>query len=242
MITRPALRTAYFGQRRTVHQVNFISVNWQAGSNTINYINARRRVDRVGQQVAKLIDFLVHEGGMDKESLVLFGHSLGAHIMGIAGKHVTVGQLPKIIALDPANPLFSMNRPSERVALGDARSVEVIHTNAGNLGFSAPLGDASWYPNGGRSQPGCGMDVTNGCAHSRSVQLYAESINSAVGFYSLNCESYEEVKRGRCTEVGDVLRMGGDPGNQGAASGVYFLETNRRAPFAQGRPDRSGAL
>lgn len=207
---------AYFETRRApVHPVNFISVNWQAGSNTLNYLTARRRVEAVGQQLAKLIDFLAHYGELDTESVVLFGHSLGAHIVGLAGKHVTCGLLPKIIALDPAYPLFSMNRPNERVATGDARSVEVVHTAAGSLGFSTPLGDASFYPNGGRSQPGCGLDMANGCSHSRSLEFYAESINTPTGFYSMNCESYEELKQGRCTEAGEVLRMGGDPGNMG---------------------------
>lgn len=196
--------------------MNFISVNWQAGSNTLSYPTARRRVDVVGKQLAKLIDFLAHYGELDTESVLLFGHSLGAHVVGVAGKHVTCGLLPTIIGLDPANPLFAMNKPKERIAIGDARSVEIIHTAAGTLGFSAPLGDASFYPNGGRSQPGCGLDMTNACSHKRSAELYAESINTSTGFYSLNCESYEKLKRGKCNEVGDVLRMGGDLGNMGA--------------------------
>lgn len=198
------------------HNINFIAVNWQAGANTINYISARNRVDSVGPFVARFIDFLAEFGGMDLESVILIGHSLGAHIVGIAGKHVRTGLLPKIIALDPANPLFTYNNVARRVAVGDARSVEVIHTAAGSLGFSAPLGDASFYPNGGRSQPGCGLDMAGACAHSRAHEFYCESLNSEVGFHSHNCASYDEIRRGRCTTVGDMKPMGGDPGNQGA--------------------------
>lgn len=160
--------------------------------------------------VAAFVDFLVRFGHADLEQVHLIGHSLGGHVVGIAGKHVSVGQLPLIVALDPANPLFSMSRPDERVAVGDARSVHIIHTAAGSLGFSAPLGDASFYPNGGRSQPGCGWDLTGACAHSRAIDLFAESINTEYGFYSLNCASYQQIRRGRCTEVGEMVRMGVD--------------------------------
>lgn len=84
-------------------------------------------------------------------------------MVGIAGKNVQTGVLPKIIGLDPANPLFNYREPATRIAVGDALSVETIHTNAGTLGFSAPLGDATFYPNGGRSQPGCGIDLVGTC-------------------------------------------------------------------------------
>lgn len=197
---------AYFEDGK--NDVNLIAVNWQAGANTINYISARRRVNSVGPVVAGFVDFLVRSGDADLEQVNLIGHSLGGHVVGIAGKHVSVGKVPLIVALDPANPLFSMSRPAERVAVGDARSVHIIHTAAGSLGFSAPLGDASFYPNGGRSQPGCGWDMTGACAHSRAIELFAESINTDLGFYSLNCESYQEIRRGRCNEVGQLVRMG----------------------------------
>lgn len=197
---------AYFVHGK--HDVNLIAVNWQAGSNTINYPGARRRVNHVGPHVAAFVDFLVRSGGVDLNAVNLIGHSLGGHVVGIAGKHVSVGKLPLIVALDPANPLFYMRRPLERVAVGDALNVHIIHTAAGSLGFSEPIGDASFYPNGGRSQPGCGWDLTGACAHSRAIDLYAETINTPAGFYSLKCGSYREIRRGRCNTSSKQLRMG----------------------------------
>lgn len=137
-------------------------------------------------------------------------------MVGIAGKNVRSGRVPKIIGLDPANPLFNYRDPATRIAVGDALSVETIHTNAGTLGFSAPLGNGAFYPNGGRSQPGCGLDMAGSCAHSRAHEFYIESINTLIGFYSYPCQSYDEIRRGRCTVIGEQQRMGGDPGNQGA--------------------------
>lgn len=160
----------------------------------------------------------MYHGNLNLEDVLLVGHSLGAHIAGIAGKHVSTGQLPKIIGLDPANPLFNFDRTDERIASGDARAVEIIHSAAGSMGFTEPLGDASFYPNGGRSQPGCGIDAVGTCAHSRAHQMYVESINTQVGFYSWECSSYDDVRRGRCntvTNANSMMRMGGDPGNQG---------------------------
>lgn len=195
--------------------MNYIAVNWEAGSNTINYISARRRVNVVGPQVSRFIEFLQKFAHLNLEDVIVIGHSLGAHIAGLSGKHLGTGQLPKIIGLDPANPLFSMGSPNERIAVGDARSVETIVTNGGGLGFSAPLGDGNFYPNGGRSQPGCGWDLAGTCAHSRAHEFYLESLNSIYHFYSDNCLSYDEIRSGRCTTTGEQLRMGGDPGNQG---------------------------
>lgn len=140
----------------------------------------------------------------------MIGHSLGAHVAGITGKRLTSGRIRKIIGLDAASPLFSMNQPNERLAVGDAIHVESIHTAAGSLGLTAPLGDAAFYPNGGRSQPGCGWDLSGSCAHSRAHEFFAESLNSVLGFYSWNCGSHAEITRGRCIEVGPIVRMGGD--------------------------------
>lgn len=148
---------------------------------------------------------------MDIEKVVLIGHSLGAHIVGIAGKKMLNHTLPKIVGLDPASPLFSLGNLDRRLAIGDARHVEVIHSNAGYLGLSSPIGNASFYPNGGTAQPGCGWDFFNACAHSRAYLYYAESIYNPVGFYGWQCESYEDLTAGKC-HVEDALKyhpMGG---------------------------------
>lgn len=54
----------------------------------------------------------------------------------------------KIVGLDPASPLFKYDDVDGRLAETDASYVEVIHTCAGTLGFSKPIGMASFYPNG----------------------------------------------------------------------------------------------
>jgi len=61
----------------------------------------------------------------------------------------------RFTALDPARPTFDSKGPGERIDKSDAIQVQVIHTNAGNLGIEEMIGDSDFYPNGGTQQPGC---------------------------------------------------------------------------------------
>ena len=51
---------------------------------------------------ARFIDFLHLNGFVDFNRLLITGHSLGAHVAGIAGKRVTRGRINTIIGMDPA--------------------------------------------------------------------------------------------------------------------------------------------
>lgn len=50
------------------------------------YIWANRHVKAVGEFASTMIDFL-HERGMDLSQTALIGHSLGAHVVGLAGRN-----------------------------------------------------------------------------------------------------------------------------------------------------------
>jgi pancreatic triacylglycerol lipase len=97
-------------------------------------------------------------------------------------------------------------------------------------------GDTSFFPNGGTSQPGCGIDFSSACASERSNLFLAESIIQGVSrFFSMNCQSMAEINNGVCTPSGPGRTMGGEPSNQGTgANGVYRLNTNDASPFGQG--------
>lgn len=110
-----------------------------------------------------------------------------------------------------------------------------MHTNAGMLGFGDPLAQATFYPNFGRSQPGCGIDLVGNCAHGRATALFAESIWNN-NFVSTRCANYAEITNNRCTPTGASRRMGGEPGNSvnSGVEGVFHLVTNGVSPFARG--------
>ena len=65
---------------------------------------------------------------------------------------MTRGTIQTIIGLDQAGPLFSVANENERMHHTDAVYTEGIITNGGTLGFMEPILDATFYPNGGRSQ------------------------------------------------------------------------------------------
>lgn len=178
-----------------------------------------------------MVDHLIQNGMTNHGQTTIIGHSLGGHTAGIAGKKIN-GNVQTIIGLDPAGPLFSMGSPGERIDPNDANYVEIIHTNAWTLGFGEPLGNSDFYPNWGRSQPGCGIDLVGTCAHGRAPTFFAESINNHY-FYAIRCANFNEVDQGRCSNQGGGFRMGGEPSNNGL-NGIFYLETNSNSPFARG--------
>ena len=212
--------------------VNVVVVDWGAGANTINYISARNRLYETAPVVARFIDFL-HQNGfiLFFNRVNIAGHSLGAHIAGIAGKQVTRGRIQVIHGLDPAGPLFDMNNPLTRLAATDAVYTEGIRTNAGLLGLDHPVCQADFYPNFGSSQPGCGLDLVGTCAHGRANEFFAEAINSA-RFVARRCTGYSQItNRQICTGANAV--MGNDAGSLGT-NGVFTLTTNNNSPYARG--------
>lgn len=119
------------------------------GSNTVNYIAARNRVNEVGAVIAQFIDW-INVRGVPFSAIKIVGSSLGAHIAGAAGKRTSRGRIHAIAALDPAGPLFSLDNPAERLHSTDADYVESQVTDGGRLGFEHPIYHATFYPNWGK--------------------------------------------------------------------------------------------
>lgn len=224
------LRAAYLQKG----DFNIIHVDWSVGADTTLFQTARNRVGAVGGTVAQMLKLLESYAGANPLDMTVIGHNLGGHIAGIAGKNFHEGQgLGNIVALDASNNLFSIDEPQQRVAVGDAVYVESIHTNTGQNGFDQPLGDASFYPNFGNRQPGCGIDVTGNCAHARAIHYFAESINSDRHFWSRQCSRYKDILMEECTAIGVDRKMGGEPVDT-LARGIYWTSTNSNSPFATG--------
>ncbi|XP_040168742.1 pancreatic lipase-related protein 2-like [Anopheles arabiensis] len=224
-LTRSAL---FFGGN-----YNVIYVDWSVGSLDEFYPNSRQLVYAVAAAASNMLDYLARYGQLNKRDVVVVGHSLGAHVAGNVGKWQS-GAIPTIVGLDPALPFFAGDAP-DRIMASDADYVEIIHTNGGVLGFMEPIGDADFYPNYGRVQPGCGVDVGGGCAHARAVHFYVESILSRHGFVGQQCQSFQNIRDGTCAQTGVSSRMGGEPPNaKGAPEGIFFLQTANSFPFAVG--------
>jgi len=214
---------------------NVIVVDWSKGANTLNYNEARNRIDSIAATVAEFIEILSQDVGQKVGAIQLIGHSLGAHTAGLTAKYVQkrgLGKVPKIVGLDPAMPGFSIGSPESRLASTDANYVEVFHTNSRMLGFDYPVGHVDYYPNYGFTQPGCGIDVAGTCAHGRAYQYFAESLNSAKGFVAYKCSDYYSVEDKKCAMSGTSITVGGEPLSTGNIRGIFYGVTNNKAPFA----------
>lgn len=224
------LRNAY---HQHSNPFNVIVVDWGAGAKTSNYVSARNVVPLVGQFVGRFINYMHVFGDLQLNTTGIIGHSLGAHVAGLAGKTIERGQLESIVGLDPARPLFSWEKPNERLANTDAQFVETVHTNRGQNGFSRPIGDAAFYPNWGSKQPGCGRDLTGTCSHSRAVLFFEESITlpDERWFRARQCNSYDEIKQQRCRAADNLVALGGEPLLVGHKKGVFYVETDEISPF-----------
>lgn len=82
------------------------------------------------------------------------GHSLGAHLMGAAGRSSKA--LDRITGLDPAGVGFQDTNVDKRLNRLDATLVDVIHTDGMDVpyfGTLVPMGLVDFYPNYGWNQP-----------------------------------------------------------------------------------------
>ncbi|XP_052872944.1 lipase member H-like isoform X2 [Anopheles cruzii] len=205
---------------------NVIAVDWEEGASTFIYPVARYRVPKVAAVVAKLIDNLVLGLDADVDWIGIIGHSLGAHIAGIAGKKVTAGKIGYIVGLDPASPLFRVKKPNHRLSAEDAQYVEIIHTNGKALGFFRNIGQADYYPNGGVAQPGCGISFT--CSHQRAVDFFKESLSTRNN-YASRCNDLDNLGPS-CTRASSAA-FGGLVWRASKPAGVYYITTSAKEPF-----------
>lgn len=215
--------------RKAYHEKGFynvIVVDWNHYAKR-TYIRASNQIKTVASKVAVFID----NSELLTSKVAIVGHSLGAHIAGLSARYVSKGYIEAVWCLDPAGPLFSYNDISWRVSDFDAKYVECIHTNVGTLGFTEAIGLADYYMNGGSSQPGCGLDLTGSCSHSRSYIYFAESITNNQ-FYSYSCNGYQNAMKNKCGEgFGNYENMGYGYLN---STGCYYTPVNKKSPFGKG--------
>ncbi|XP_052748865.1 pancreatic triacylglycerol lipase-like [Galleria mellonella] len=201
--------------------VNVIVVDWRVLASS-NYLSAVRGVPGVGQYLGNFIEWLFNTAGGNWNNVHLIGFSLGAHVVGSAGRQAG-GRSARITGLDPAGPLWIGN--SNALNSNAGQYVEVIHTDGGLLGIFTPIGDADFYPNGGRyPQPGCS---SSSCSHSRSILLFASSVRTN-HFQGRLCDDINQAQNMQCT--GRVFNMGNGIVTK-RGSGIYGLTTGSSWPY-----------
>ncbi|KOB64678.1 Neutral lipase [Operophtera brumata] len=216
----PTVRKAYLDKS----DVNVIVVDWSRLALS-DYATAALGVPAVGRGVGEFLRFLNSVTGAAYSNMHLVGFSLGAHLVGNAGRELG-GSVARVSALDPAGPMWNYN--SNRVNPNDGVYVEAIHTDGGytvgGLGIGSAVANADFFPNGGISQPGC---LTNLCNHNRAWELFASTVtnNHLVGQL---CTSTLQITWNTCR--GTSFRMGNDDLRK-FGTGMYRLDTDRRYPY-----------
>ncbi|CAH1955698.1 unnamed protein product [Acanthoscelides obtectus] len=208
------------------HDVNVIVADWSPIAKDI-YIVVKFNVPTVGKYVGYVINNITEKYGPIEKNLSFVGHSLGAHVAGVAARYL--GNKPDlIVGLDPAFPFVNIKDENYALCKADAKFVQVIHSGI-IAGIHAPVGHADYFPNGGFIQPGCGINIE--CYHKRSHYYYAESLKNNK-FCAHSCAGYWKFKFGHCNDSKTSL-MGGYPVDE-SASGKYYLDTNSKSPYGRG--------
>lgn len=161
---------------------NVCIVDWSKLS-TIDYFTAANQVYPVGNEIGDFILSLERE--IPPESVSIVGHSLGAHIAGVAGAR-TGSRIDAIFGLDPAHPLMTipMRPTSQRLDPSDAKFVQVLHTTSGTVGTQFNIGHQDWYADNGKApQKGCEpgriifdqhafAPISIICSHIRALEIF----------------------------------------------------------------------
>uniref|UniRef100_A0A1A9X5J9 Lipase domain-containing protein n=1 Tax=Glossina brevipalpis TaxID=37001 RepID=A0A1A9X5J9_9MUSC len=207
--------------------VNFVAVDVDHYVKTL-YTWAALNTQVLGDYIAEGLKYLIDF--VPLENIHLIGHSLGAHIMGAAGRRfqqLTNLSIPRITGLDPAKPCFTEGESLSGLMRGDADFVDIIHSNNNVLGKGEPVGDVDFYPGGlVPLVPGC-LDII--CAHERSWRYFAESIypGNEYNFEAYRCNSLSGVEDGTCRYQSAF--MGYSVANN--IKGNFFLNVNGKSPY-----------
>lgn len=89
--------------------VNVVLVDWSSVADQL-YLTARRAVVPVGEFLAQVLDWLVQTAGVSLDKVHIVGHSLGAHIAGTVGEHLSVGNLSRITGKHPQSIVSSLKQ------------------------------------------------------------------------------------------------------------------------------------
>ncbi|EEB14141.1 Ves G 1 allergen precursor, putative [Pediculus humanus corporis] len=180
--------------------VNFISVDWSQCARNIFYDQVVVCMKENAYKLGQFLIFLQREANLNFSNTHLIGHSLGAHMMGLATKVLPYRKaIGRVTGLDPAAPLFEHVPPSERINPHVAQFVDIIHSSIVFVGLKKPLGTVDFYPNGGFFQPECEhYNIT--CHHRASQKYFINTINLSQRYKypARQCPSVHHASKGIC--------------------------------------------
>ncbi|XP_047103185.1 pancreatic lipase-related protein 2-like isoform X1 [Schistocerca piceifrons] len=239
---------------------NILVVDWQRGAAGPSYATAVANTELVGRQLALLLLHMI-QSGIQPSQIHVIGFSLGAHVAACASNILRSHNilLGRITGLDPASPIYKSSlllQSYRKLDTNDAAYVDIIHTDgsrtwAEGFGLLRPLGHADFYPNGGRTQPGCTegyaavvvshlegtVNSSTVCSHVRAWSLFLETLNepnSECQFIAYPCSEGEGLPcfppKEACKDPSSCAIMGWRA-QESQARGALYLVTRDRHPF-----------
>ncbi|XP_059049577.1 phospholipase A1 VesT1.02-like [Achroia grisella] len=157
-----AILNAYLAKKKR----NVVLLDWEEEAKSgllgipLGYVlNAVPKAKKIGDNMGDALVNLAN-AGFNMTQVHLLGHSLGAHIMGFAGKRAREQGyvVSRITGLDPARALFEGSFARSGLDRTCARFVDIIHSDPGGYGTTKPTGTVDIWPNyvgSGGAQPGC---------------------------------------------------------------------------------------
>jgi Ca2+-binding RTX toxin-like protein len=131
--------------RQRESSANVVVVDWEKDAGNVLYFPSADKTQNVGNQLSAYLK----NSGVDPNFTTLIGHSLGAHVAGIAGSAYRQSNgkaINQIVGLDPAGPAFEGKGAADRLDPTDANRVVAIHTSI-VLGYNDRLGTQDIYAN-----------------------------------------------------------------------------------------------
>nr|XP_045624520.1 pancreatic triacylglycerol lipase-like [Procambarus clarkii] len=223
---------------------NVISVEWPAGQGwmLLTYYTAVSRVLGVANDTTLLIKSLAAHKALHLKDVHFIGHSLGAHVAGIASKPYG-GKIGRITGLDPAGLTYRNVPAEQRIDSSDADYVDILHTNGcynfwdpwrDCYGLNENLGHSDFWPNGGEHQPACRQaNGEYGCDHMMAYKYFLESLDYGIDstlFLARNCSNWNDYEEGFCSCGENAQYMGFFVDTR--VGGIFYLETNSTSPYA----------
>ncbi|XP_059046422.1 lipase member H-B-like [Achroia grisella] len=202
--------------------------------------NARK----VGQYFAETL-LNLSDAGLNLDNIHLIGHSLGAHLFGIAGNTLSKEgtQVPWITGLDPASVGFETRPLSSKLHAGSAGFVDVIHSDPDRYGYKRQMGTVDFWPNyrtlGPVIQPGCDnrqhstFSMEDLCNHNRSWQILVDTLKYPGTIIGRFAENYRKWKN-YSQQDGDAIVLEIGVCLENIVPGNYYFRTFAESPYGMG--------
>ncbi|XP_034841240.1 phospholipase A1-like [Maniola hyperantus] len=207
-----------------MEDVNVVVVDWQRDAANENYLSSASLTMLVAEKVKDMVLSLAFQYQLESRNVHLIGHSLGAHVMGLAGEKLKDDKfvVARVTGLDPAGPFFELPSYLPGITSEAASFVDIIHTDCEALGYVSNIGHADFYPNGGNWQPHCcDTQDTLSCEHTCAYVYFAESINNGSEYMSVKCDSYISYEMGSC---GNNEKQFMGQSSLSSARGSFYLD------------------